>query len=115
MYIAPSGVQKERLTAADLFLLNLHTGAVTKRPENPLLKMSQCTPLFWNCYELRPRTHACIHTHSINAVLATLIAGDRAHIELTHLEMIKGYYYYYFIFFLDWAIPKRLPCEPTVH
>ena len=91
VYVAPSGVQKERMHADDIFILDLETGSIIKSPTKSSLKMSQCAPLFWNCYTLRPRTSACIHTHSINALLVTLLAGEEAsHIKLTHLEMIKG-------------------------
>jgi methylthioribulose-1-phosphate dehydratase len=91
VYIAPSGVQKERMLPEDMFVLRYNTSEIISKPDNPSYRMSQCTPLFWKCYSLRPTTMACIHSHSINAVLATLICGDDAStIELTHLEMIKG-------------------------
>jgi methylthioribulose-1-phosphate dehydratase len=90
VYIAPSGVQKERLKPDDLFVMDLPSGNVLRKPSRCHLKMSQCTPLFWNCYTLRPSTRACIHTHSIHAVMVTLLAQDREAVELTHLEMIKG-------------------------
>jgi methylthioribulose-1-phosphate dehydratase len=74
----------------DLFVLDFNTQEVLKRPENPAFKMSQCTPLFWNCYTIRPSTRACIHTHSIHALLVTLLREDYDYVEMTHLEMIKG-------------------------
>lgn len=92
VYIAPSGVQKERMKPEQIFVLDAtNQNEILERPSDGSLKMSQCLPLFWNCYELRPATRACIHSHSINAVLVTLMAGEEAtHVELTHLEMIKG-------------------------
>mmetsp|Transcript_4471 Transcript_4471/g.8890 ORF Transcript_4471/g.8890 Transcript_4471/m.8890 type:complete len:80 (-) Transcript_4471:800-1039(-) len=49
--------------------------------------MSACYPLFRLTFHLRD-AGACIHTHSIHAVLATLISADT--FVVTHLEMIKG-------------------------
>ncbi|KAJ3218437.1 hypothetical protein HK099_005075 [Clydaea vesicula] len=99
-YIAPSGVQKERMQPSDLFILNKNQEIISL-PHNKSLKMSQCTPLFFNAYNLR-NCGACIHTHSQNAVLATLLFSG-SHFTITHQEMIKGirrgdskdYYKYY--------------------
>ncbi|CAG8451607.1 14440_t:CDS:2 [Ambispora leptoticha] len=86
VYIAPSGVQKERIQPRDLFILSLKTKIPLRTPK--LLKPSACTPLFYNAYTMR-NAGACIHTHSQNAVLATLMyPGDT--FEITHQEMIKG-------------------------
>ena len=58
VYMAPSGVQKERLKPADLFVLD-EDGEVLERPADPKLKLSQCSPLFfsaspqWNKQRLR--------------------------------------------------------------
>jgi len=49
--------------------------------------MSQCTPLFFNVYNLR-NAGACIHTHSQNAVMITLLYETV--FEISHQEMIKG-------------------------
>lgn len=52
------------------------------------LKISQCTPLFNLAYNHR-NAGAVIHSHSQNAVMATLHwPGDS--FRCTHLEMIKG-------------------------
>ena len=87
IYIAPSGVQKERMATEDIFMEDVKTGQITYSPSN--LKMSACAPLFRTCYLSRPSTRACIHSHSINAVLVTLLCrGSEA--KFSHLEMIKG-------------------------
>ncbi len=55
IYIAPSGVQKERMRAADLFVMTPEGEMVRElcpAPERCLI-MSQCTPLFFNAYNLR--------------------------------------------------------------
>ena len=83
IYMAPSGVQKERLQPEDLFELDLK-GNVVEAPEGQL---SACAPLFMNAFEHRD-AGAVLHSHSINALLATLISGDE--LRVTHLEMMKG-------------------------
>ena len=104
IYIAPSGVQKERMHPTEIFLYSLSQQCQLNSPQKHVsdndlidldasaaqqLKMSQCTPLFIACYDLRPRTRACIHTHSIHALMCTLLTTEN-HITLSHLEMIKG-------------------------
>ncbi|KAJ8329783.1 hypothetical protein BDV3_003960 [Batrachochytrium dendrobatidis] len=87
IYIAPSGVQKERLESVHLYVLTCSKEIVVSPPPALLLKPSQCTPLFYNAYDLR-NAGACIHTHSQNAVLATLLYDKE--FVITHQEMIKG-------------------------
>lgn len=86
IYIAPSGVQKERLQPSDMFVVN-ELGEVVQRPDDESLRLSACTPLFLHAYNLR-NAGAVIHSHSENALLATLCFDDV--FECTHLEMMKG-------------------------
>lgn len=87
IYIAPSGVQKERISAEDLFLLDAE-GTVTEAPKNPALRISACTPLFMKAYTLR-NAGAVLHSHSVHTMMATLLF-EGSHFEITHLEMMKG-------------------------
>ncbi|KAJ3284676.1 methylthioribulose-1-phosphate dehydratase [Rhizoclosmatium globosum] len=88
IYLAPSGVQKERMKAEDLFVVNPKGDIIRSPPKEKGWKMSQCTPLFFNAYNLR-NAGACVHTHSQHAVMATLLwKGDV--FKITHQEMIKG-------------------------
>lgn len=99
-YIAPSGVQKERITPQDIFVLPYPSPASAsqsdpytdriflRRPTHKPLKESQCTPLFWNTFELRD-AGSCVHTHSQSAVMATLLWPGEV-FEISHQEMIKG-------------------------
>jgi methylthioribulose-1-phosphate dehydratase len=84
-YIAPSGVQKERIQPDDMFVLS-ESEEVLDKPIKPY-KPSQCTPLFFNAYKMRGAA-ACIHTHSQHAVMVTLL-NDKD-FRITHQEMIKG-------------------------
>ena len=87
VFIAPSGVQKERIEREDLFMLDRQTQSVLQRPRNGALKPSACTPLFFNAYELHD-AGACIHTHSKWAMLVTMAYGSE--FRINHQEMIKG-------------------------
>jgi methylthioribulose-1-phosphate dehydratase len=86
IYVAPSGVQKERLTEDDLYVLD-GEGTVLEQPAAPGLVPSACTPLFLNAYQKRD-AGAVIHSHSMSAMLATLLFSQA--FECTELEMIKG-------------------------
>ncbi|KAI8817519.1 methylthioribulose-1-phosphate dehydratase [Fimicolochytrium jonesii] len=90
IYIAPSGVQKERMEPHHLYVLTLSLPRRVLRSPPPSLgfKPSQCTPLFANAYDMRG-AGACIHTHSQNAVMATLLYPGKEFV-ITHQEMIKG-------------------------
>jgi methylthioribulose-1-phosphate dehydratase len=95
IWIAPSGVQKERIAPGDLFLVDaasLDRPAVLRRPAAAELRISECTPLFLNAYRLRG-AGAVLHAHSVWAVLAARLfsphgVGSRF---VSHgLEMQKG-------------------------
>lgn len=91
--MAPSGVQKERMRAEDMFVLDgagvvVHTPAARPPPYKPP-KLSECAPLFMAAYELRG-AGAVLHGHSMNAFLATLLDPEASELRLTHIEMIKG-------------------------
>ncbi|XP_031548707.1 methylthioribulose-1-phosphate dehydratase-like [Actinia tenebrosa] len=87
IYIAPSGVQKERIQPDDLFVCDIEENDICLPPPAKKLKKSQCTPLFMAAYTLRG-AGAVIHTHSKHAVMATL--HHEREFRVTHLEMIKG-------------------------
>jgi len=86
VYMAPSGVQKERLRPEDLFVLD-EDGRVIEQPADPAFRVSACEPLFYNAFRLRD-AGAVLHSHGIHALLAT-VAFDRV-FRVTHLEMMKG-------------------------
>ena len=52
IYIAPSGVQKERIKPDQLFCTDM-AGSKFEKPCDDKLKLSECTPLFMNAYNLR--------------------------------------------------------------
>lgn len=87
VFIAPSGVQKERVEARHLFVADVATGDYVSVPGGGL-RPSACTPLFMLAFRLRD-AGAVIHTHSNHAVLATLM-WPGGEFRCTHLEMMKG-------------------------
>ena len=52
IYIAPSGVQKERIKPDQLFCTDM-AGSKFEKPCDDKLKLSECTPLFTNAHNLR--------------------------------------------------------------
>ncbi|KAK9887912.1 hypothetical protein WA026_000215 [Henosepilachna vigintioctopunctata] len=88
IYIAPSGVQKERILPNDMFVQDINGVDIELPPPEKKLKKSQCTPLFMCAYKIR-EAGAVIHTHSKAAVMATMLFPGKE-FTCTHLEMIKG-------------------------
>ena len=96
IYIAPSGVQKELMRPTDMFVMDYASRSYLRRP--PILKPSQCTPLFMAAFDRG--ADCCIHTHSQWAVLVTLLLEKDALkngedvtakcFEIEHIEQIKG-------------------------
>ncbi|KAL4613445.1 methylthioribulose-1-phosphate dehydratase [Arapaima gigas] len=88
IYVAPSGVQKERIQPEDMFVCDMEEKDLCTPPSFKKLRKSQCTPLFMNAYTMRD-AQAVIHTHSKAAVMATLLFPGKE-FRITHQEMIKG-------------------------
>jgi methylthioribulose 1-phosphate dehydratase / enolase-phosphatase E1 len=89
-YMAPSGVQKERMLPQDIYALDEECEPLyTPMPRWPGLpvKLSECAPLFSLPYSMR-EAGACLHSHSQAAVAVTLLHDEV--FRVTHLEMIKG-------------------------
>ena len=95
IYMAPSGVQKERMLPEDIWLLDgqrLDEACVVRAPAAGGLKISECQPLFYNAYRQRG-AGAVIHSHSLWAVLAARLFardGRAGEFVCSGLEMQKG-------------------------
>lgn len=85
VWVAPSGVQKERMSPDDMFVFDTATQEYTRKPQ--LFKPSACTPLFLACHTLRD-AGACIHTHSQTSVLVTLLWEKE--FRISNVEQIKA-------------------------
>ncbi|MCJ1306426.1 Methylthioribulose-1-phosphate dehydratase [Agyrium rufum] len=96
IFIAPSGVQKELMQPENIFVLDYQSRSYLRKP--PVLKPSQCTPLFLAAFDRG--AGCCIHTHSQWAVLVTLLVERDAReagqdvlqrcFEIEQIEQIKG-------------------------
>lgn len=91
VFVAPSGIQKEDMIGDDIFELDMDRNVVHP-PRTVGLRQSACTPLWYVVYHHRPTAACVIHTHSLNAVQATLLDPYETStcLRLTHLEMLKG-------------------------
>jgi len=93
IYLAPSGVMKERLQENDMFELNADTFEITKDPTNvnvttnKPLKPSECMHLFELAFKYR-NAGAVLHSHGIETLFAGRMFGDV--FECSNYEMIKG-------------------------
>lgn len=90
IYMAPSGVQKERIRPEDVFVLDEDGEVVGGSTRG--LRVSECRPLFMNAYRLRG-AGAVMHSHSVWAVLAGRLfapKGGPGEFVCTGLEMQKG-------------------------
>ena len=95
IYMAPSGVQKERIQPRDVYLLDaddLSACRVVRSPADASLRISECQPLFYNAYRDRD-AGAVIHSHSPWAGLVTRLvspSGAASVFECEGWEMQKG-------------------------
>uniref|UniRef100_A0A1I8A1P5 Aldolase_II domain-containing protein n=1 Tax=Steinernema glaseri TaxID=37863 RepID=A0A1I8A1P5_9BILA len=89
IYYSPSSVQKERLHGCDLFVFDNEKLTLIRRPDNPKIKESACTPLFNHVLNSVAGSHCVIHTHSKWANLITMLTNGREFV-ISHQEMIKG-------------------------
>jgi len=87
IYMTPSGVQKDRIKPEDIFELDLF-GDIISDPCNGL-KLSQCAPVFIKVYNIR-NAGSVLHSHSKNAVLATILFAKNKVFSVSNMEMIKG-------------------------
>ena len=86
IYMAPSGVQKERIQADDIFVVD-RGGQVLEPPVDQSLKLTACAPLFLAAMNER-NAGAVLHSHSIDAAAITKLYPDT--FQISEVEMIKG-------------------------
>ena len=86
VFVAPSGIQKEDMIGDDIFELDMDRNIVCP-PKTPNLRQSACTPLWYVVYKERPSAVCVIHTHSMNAQMATLLdpTEKATSLKITHL------------------------------
>jgi methylthioribulose-1-phosphate dehydratase len=87
--VAPTGVHKERVLPADLFVVDAKSGEIVSRPRNAALRLSECSPIF--CEIIRTKgAGSVMHSHALSAVLAGDLAGGGDRVVFQQLEMLKG-------------------------
>eukprot|EP00118_Oscarella_pearsei_P018907 m.197150 g.197150 ORF g.197150 m.197150 type:complete len:231 (+) comp39543_c1_seq3:334-1026(+) len=88
IYVAPSGVQKEKIKPEDMFIFDADGNEVSGPTPSKKLRPSSCFPVFMNAFKKRG-AGAVIHTHSPKAVLATLLWSGKE-FRVANLQMIKA-------------------------
>jgi methylthioribulose-1-phosphate dehydratase len=89
LFLAPTGVHKERIQPPDFFVVSPANGVLLRAAADPFLHPSECNSIF--CAIVRMRgARSVMHSHALSSVLAADIAGERDHIAIRHLEMLKG-------------------------
>ena len=86
IFMAPSGVEKERLQPSDIFELDRRGHVIKSSPGH---KLTACAPLFQAAYDHRD-AGAVLHSHSLDVVLASMLVPPGEPLRLTRLEMMKG-------------------------
>ncbi|KAJ0053657.1 hypothetical protein Pint_02283 [Pistacia integerrima] len=91
--MSPSGVQKERMVAEDMYVLSSDGFLLSSPPLKPyphrLPKCTDCGHIFMKVYEICD-AGAVIHSHGIEACLVTMMNPFSKEFRITHMEMIKG-------------------------
>lgn len=90
IFIAPSGVQKERMESDDLFVQDMDGVDIEVPSAEKCLSKSQCTPIFM-CSFTERNAGAVIHIHSPDVVKLCLLNPENE-IRVSDIEMIKGIY-----------------------
>ena len=88
LLVAPTGVHKEMVSAADFFAIDPATGDVIQQAGDPSLKPSECSPIFAAIVRARG-AGAVVHSHALTAVLAADCAPADV-LSIRGLEMLKG-------------------------
>jgi len=89
MFLAPTGVHKERIQPPDFFVISPQDCSVVREPETPDLRPSECNPIFSAAWRARD-ARSVMHSHALSSVLAADLAGDDDHLAVAGLEMLKG-------------------------
>jgi methylthioribulose-1-phosphate dehydratase len=86
LLVAPTGVHKEFVLPADLFVVDVDSGKILEGPSH--LRPSECEGVFRTIIERRG-AGAVLHSHALSAVLACDLASADG-LRISGLEMLKG-------------------------
>ena len=87
--MAPTGVHKERVQPADLFIVDRRSGGIVRSPKNRALRLSECSTIFCTLINQRG-AGSVMHSHALSSVLAADLAGEADRLIFHDLEMLKG-------------------------
>ncbi|XP_036747545.1 methylthioribulose-1-phosphate dehydratase isoform X2 [Manis pentadactyla] len=90
IYIAPSGVQKERIQPEDMFVCDIHEQDISGPPPFKNLKKSQCTPLFMNAYTMRGREFKITHQEMIKGIRKCTSGGYYRYDDMLVVPIIEN-------------------------
>src|SRR5436853_6189821 len=86
MAIKPSGVKYDKLTPADIVVLEITTGKIVEGTKNP----SSDTPTHLHLYQNFPNIGGIVHTHSANATTFAQAHRDLPCLGTTHADHFYG-------------------------
>ena len=86
--MAPTGVHKERINPADLFLVDARARLI-QSPRNRSLRLTECSAIF-SLLIHRRQAGSVLHSHGLSAVLAADLAAGKNRVTFRDLEMLKG-------------------------
>src|SRR4029077_20033679 len=89
LFLAPTGVHKERIQPDDFFVVNPSDGSVVVPAVDPSLRPSECNSIFCTAARIRS-ARSVVHSHALSSVLVADLAGDNDHVVFERLEMLKG-------------------------
>ncbi|XP_057606546.1 methylthioribulose-1-phosphate dehydratase isoform X2 [Hippopotamus amphibius kiboko] len=90
IYIAPSGVQKERIQPEDMFVCDISERDISGPPPYKNLKKSQCTPLFMNAYTMRGREFKITHQEMIKGIKKSTSGGYYRYDDMLVVPIIEN-------------------------
>ncbi|XP_028622831.1 methylthioribulose-1-phosphate dehydratase isoform X2 [Grammomys surdaster] len=90
IYIAPSGVQKERIQPEDMFVCDINEQDISGPPASKKLKKSQCTPLFMNAYTMRGQEFKITHQEMIKGIRKCTSGGYYRYDDMLVVPIIEN-------------------------
>lgn len=88
LFLAPTGVHKERVVPDDFFVVSPQDGSIVREPATPDLRPSECNTIF--CAAARARkARSVMHSHALSSVLAADLATEGV-LLIEGFEMLKG-------------------------
>jgi len=89
LFLAPTGVHKERIKPDDFFVVKPSDGSVVMDAVDPSLKPSECNSIFCACARER-NARSVMHSHALSSVRAADLAAGADHVAIAGFEMLKG-------------------------